>query len=459
MRCRAIPYEGNEPYLFFSYCRLNADSVYPIIERMASEGFRIWYDNGIHPGDDWPEVIADHINRCAACVAAVSEEFAGSHNCKNEMNYVVGREMVFVPIIMTDFVMTPGMKFMLAGSQYIRKFDFQDIESFYQRLLSADCLQNCRGLKNLLSSDDGECNAPNAPIEQKIQKNEKCERPEKQEEILHQQCLCEEYKHQEQEKYEVYEPDGFDAQAIEDIGDIEDDDMTILEEVEEHTIRIESGSENIPRQLAILIHIATGEVFELSKAMTKIGRGGSCDFILTDRAVGSLHAIIGYNSSSYFLRDEDSLNGTWLNNQKIDGMRPVPLNKTSIIKLAREELLFAVGEFADEVLSKQKYSMLYCSETSESRILETSELIIGRSNAWAGGTLTDTRASREHGKIQYTNGEFIFMVSDKRTTNGTFLNGTPLEPGVHVALKDNDEIRIGHVYHIQFQNRQIVRGG
>ena len=52
MKCYSVPYEGDQEYIFFSYCHDDAPLVYTIIERLSIEGFRVWYDNGIHPGDD-----------------------------------------------------------------------------------------------------------------------------------------------------------------------------------------------------------------------------------------------------------------------------------------------------------------------------------------------------------------------------------------------------------------------
>ena len=145
MICRATPYEGKEPYIFFSYCRQDSAIVYSIIEKIADAGFRIWFDDGIHPGDDWPETIADHINRCSVCIAAVSKAFSASHNCRNEMTYVIGKNIPFIPIVLEDFQMTAGMAMQLGGSQYIRKFEFADEGAFFQKLFATDKLKVCLG--------------------------------------------------------------------------------------------------------------------------------------------------------------------------------------------------------------------------------------------------------------------------------------------------------------------------
>ena len=43
-------YEGDENYIFVSYCHQDKDRVLPVIKRLSENGARIWYDRGIHPG-------------------------------------------------------------------------------------------------------------------------------------------------------------------------------------------------------------------------------------------------------------------------------------------------------------------------------------------------------------------------------------------------------------------------
>lgn len=97
MICRAIPYEGKEPYIFLSYCHKDANIVYPLVEQMVKDGFRIWYDDGNRAGDDWLENIANHLNRCAVCLAMISENSSVSHNCKSEINEALEWKKSFLP--------------------------------------------------------------------------------------------------------------------------------------------------------------------------------------------------------------------------------------------------------------------------------------------------------------------------------------------------------------------------
>ena len=63
MRTLLRPYEGTQPYIFVSYAHKNDAAVLEIIGTLQSRGFRVWYDEGIEAGSEWPESIASHLER------------------------------------------------------------------------------------------------------------------------------------------------------------------------------------------------------------------------------------------------------------------------------------------------------------------------------------------------------------------------------------------------------------
>ena len=65
MKCKAVPYQGEEALAFFSYCHADSTVVYPLIEELNRMGYRIWFDDGISIGDEWPEVIAEKLEKCS----------------------------------------------------------------------------------------------------------------------------------------------------------------------------------------------------------------------------------------------------------------------------------------------------------------------------------------------------------------------------------------------------------
>lgn len=61
MACDFEPHEGSKPYLFISYSHKNKKDVFKILNRMNQDGYRIWYDEGIEWGTEWPTEIANHL--------------------------------------------------------------------------------------------------------------------------------------------------------------------------------------------------------------------------------------------------------------------------------------------------------------------------------------------------------------------------------------------------------------
>ena len=165
MKCNVRPYDGNEPYIFFSYCHEDGEQIYPIIEQMMDDGYRIWYDDGLRPGDEWPERIARMLDGCGLCVAALSQKFSESHNCKNELTFAINNQKPLLVIKLEDFPMSMGMRLQLANTQYIEKYRYDSESLFFEKLYSASLikLEECRNQmepsvqdETVLSVDEGQ---------------------------------------------------------------------------------------------------------------------------------------------------------------------------------------------------------------------------------------------------------------------------------------------------------------
>lgn len=85
-------YEGNEPYIFVSYAHLDGDAVLPLIRALYERKYRVWYDEGISPGSEWPDNIEQHLNGADTVLIFVSAHSLASKNCKNEVRAAVGQK-------------------------------------------------------------------------------------------------------------------------------------------------------------------------------------------------------------------------------------------------------------------------------------------------------------------------------------------------------------------------------
>lgn len=145
MKCRAIPYEGTEPYIFLSYSHKDAHRVYPLLEQMVRDGCRVWYDDGNHPGDDWPENIANHLHQSLVCIAMLTEHAGASHNCRSEISFALECGKKVVPVMLEDFPLPFALRMQLSTLHRVRIQDYPSNHALLQKLYEIEDFKSCRG--------------------------------------------------------------------------------------------------------------------------------------------------------------------------------------------------------------------------------------------------------------------------------------------------------------------------
>ena len=83
------PYEGMQPYLFISYAHKNTALVLPVIRTLYEGNYRLWYDEGIPAGSDWPRNIDYHMRFCNRVIFFCSMDALASDNCFNEITNAI----------------------------------------------------------------------------------------------------------------------------------------------------------------------------------------------------------------------------------------------------------------------------------------------------------------------------------------------------------------------------------
>ena len=468
MKCYASPYEGQQDYLFFSYCHDDAAKVFPIIERLALEGFRVWFDDGIHPGEEWPEVIANHLTGAKACVSVVSVQAAESHNCRNELSFALANNKPMLSIILEDFPMPLGIQLQLSNTRYLRTYE-ENEESLYNKLLHAPLLAACREAGSGADSDalqswrehcgiysrggdDSEAPAPGpGPINgypwfvKRPKKEKKTppappvveQPPEPEAETPPAPPVIEQPPEPEEEVPPA-------PPVIEQPPEPEDDEeKTILipeGDEEEEDGRTIVGTRYNP---AMLLRISTGEMFPLKKERTVLGRTRSkADLAFIDNLkISGRHAEIWKKGSEYELRNLKPTNETVVNGQLLEPSGSAELTPCSEILLADEAFFLLYGDAYDRVFDEQKICLLKSRDTGETRVLAEDSLPLDRHHKWAGDVLGDQRIHRSgHAEIYREHGRIYLR--DLGSRHGTFLNGRRLTPNEGVELHDNDILAV-----------------
>jgi hypothetical protein len=286
-RCSARPYEGQEPYIFVSYCHVDRRRVFPIIERLAQKGYRVWYDEGIDPGSEWPEVIAEHLNGCSVCVAFITENSVRSHNCRREINFALLKKKAFISVFTEKTELSPGMELQLAATQSIFRYTYDDDTEAIKVLISAAPFADCLGLPN----PGIEISEPSLFDEDSGQFSGTDKRGSFSDEWFR---------------------DGKKAQAVPEAGAEAAEDDTEL------TVAPEQDRKQ-PQYYLIIDPVTGGAPYErvsIYKPEFTVGRAG-CDFIIGgDRELSRKHCTIYIRDNKLSLID-NSKNGTYINGGKI----------------------------------------------------------------------------------------------------------------------------------------------
>lgn len=140
MKTLLRPYEGTLPYLFVSYAHKDDAAVLEIISTLQSRGFRVWYDEGIEAGSEWPECIASHLERAQLVLAFLSPAYLRSDNCRKEMHYALTKKKPVINVYLEQTELSPGMEMQIGNLFALMKYTYPSEEYFYDKLFSAELL-------------------------------------------------------------------------------------------------------------------------------------------------------------------------------------------------------------------------------------------------------------------------------------------------------------------------------
>ncbi len=80
-----------------------------------------------------------------------------------------------------------------------------------------------------------------------------------------------------------------------------------------------------------------GESFQVRDDRTRIGRTPECEIFLDDVTVSREHAVLVERDGTFFVEDQGSLNGTFVNRHRID---KVPLENGDELQIGKYRLIF-----------------------------------------------------------------------------------------------------------------------
>ena len=125
-------YRGDDPYIFVSYAHKDSDRVFKDINYFHNMGYNIWYDEGIAPGNEWPEEIENALKNCSLFVVFITPNAVDSQNVRNEINYALHKKINFIAIYLEETKLIAGLDLQLQAIQGILKYNMDDEEYIYK---------------------------------------------------------------------------------------------------------------------------------------------------------------------------------------------------------------------------------------------------------------------------------------------------------------------------------------
>lgn len=177
MKTLLRPYEGTLPYLFVSYAHKDDAAVLEIISTLQSRGFRVWYDEGIEAGSEWPESIASHLERAQLVLAFLSPAYLRSDNCRKEMHYALTKKKPVINVFLEQTELSPGMEMQIGNLFALMKYTYPSEEYFYDKLFSAELLDASKFAGDAPELPDVPAPAPGKKVKEKKPRREKPEKP------------------------------------------------------------------------------------------------------------------------------------------------------------------------------------------------------------------------------------------------------------------------------------------
>jgi hypothetical protein len=121
-------YRGTRPYLFASYSHKNMREVFGIIRKISDGRCRVWYDEGIEPGNEWPEEVGRALTACRLFIVFMSPEAIESRNVRNEINMATSENKAIMVVFLQPTGLSEGMKLQLGTVQFLNRYEMTETE-------------------------------------------------------------------------------------------------------------------------------------------------------------------------------------------------------------------------------------------------------------------------------------------------------------------------------------------
>ena len=114
-----IAYVGNEPFVFLSYSHFDKQIAESVIVGLKRKMCRVFYDEGLTPGESWNDELAEMVIKCNCFVVLLTTDSASSKYVRAELNYAIAKDKTIIPILIGNTQLPSGIEMMIGPYQSI----------------------------------------------------------------------------------------------------------------------------------------------------------------------------------------------------------------------------------------------------------------------------------------------------------------------------------------------------
>ena len=145
---KPVIYEGKDPFIYISCHQDDKKRIMGILERLDFRGFRFWIDDGITPGMESDEIIAEHIENCDFFIACLSGKYLGFLDKVDELNYSRDVNKDYLLLYLENVSLPAGLDMRFMRARDIRAYGLSD-EEVYSQLLAIDRADRFYGIADI----------------------------------------------------------------------------------------------------------------------------------------------------------------------------------------------------------------------------------------------------------------------------------------------------------------------
>jgi len=141
VRTKFDAYIGDEPYLFISYSHRDTALVYPVLDTLYDNKYRLWYDESCETGNDFRDELKNKIENSSGVVLFVSESSMNSPFCGMEILCAKENNKRIFPIYLGDNLeIPPAFQIFLANLHHSSVTDKKKMIASLLRDLPAETM-------------------------------------------------------------------------------------------------------------------------------------------------------------------------------------------------------------------------------------------------------------------------------------------------------------------------------